>query len=83
MLGVFSVIRFNDSVKQLLVQMIELQKELLDRKNVPFNGAKFQFSDIVAEDPEMLSTIATAKRAAFTSSPVLIYAWKGISPLSL
>lgn len=77
MLGVFSVIRFNDSVKQLLVQMIELQKELLDRKNVPFNGAKFQFSDIVAEDPEMLSTIATAKRAAFTSSPVLIYGETG------
>lgn len=77
MLGVFSVIRFNDSVKQLLVHMIELQKELLDRKNTPFNGAKFQFTDIVAEDPEMLSTIATAKRAAFTSSPVLIYGETG------
>lgn len=77
MLGVFSVIRFNDSVKQLLVHMIELQKELLDKKNTAFNGAKFQFSDIVAEDPEMLSTIATAKRAAFSSSPVLIYGETG------
>lgn len=77
MIGVFSVIRFNDSVKRLLTHTIELQKELIASKKANYNGTQFTFGDIVGQSSAMENALETAKKAAFSPSTVLIYGETG------
>lgn len=54
-----------------------LSKDNIKRKNEGHPFAKFTFDDIVGESEEIKKTISMAKKAAQTSSPILIYGETG------
>ena len=77
MIGSFSVIRFNDSARRLLLHTIELQKELLETRVKNFNGTQFKFDNIIGESKSMKRTVEMANKAALTPSNILIYGETG------
>lgn len=77
LLGTFSVIRFNESIRTLLARTMELQKELQAAQGSNSNGTHFHFDDIIGKSPAMLRMLETAKKAALSPSTVMIYGETG------
>lgn len=77
LVGVFSIIRFNESIRTLLARTIELQRELAEVKSNHTNGTRYHFEDIIGKSPAIVRMLEIAKKAALSPSTVLIYGETG------
>ncbi|WP_458415097.1 sigma-54 interaction domain-containing protein [Schinkia sp. CFF1] len=66
-------------VKQLSQKLQELQERVINQKNEPtvISGAKYHWDDFVTASEEMKKVKAEAKRAAASSSPIIVYGETG------
>lgn len=75
-LGAFAITRFHEGIRQLLSKTIELQKQLESRTKKE-NGSKYTFDRIIGGSKPFQNAIRMAKKAAMSSSPVLVYGETG------
>ncbi len=80
-IGAFELYRDVATVKQLSDRIVSLQKELFnkasDRKAQDGNKALYTFEDIIYKSDLMHRLIIKAKKAADSSSPILVYGETG------
>ncbi|HHW29592.1 MAG TPA: sigma 54-interacting transcriptional regulator [Syntrophomonadaceae bacterium] len=74
-IAVFSVVRNISKIRSLLLKTVELQEKLTNRTEA--NGTKYNFESIIGESKVMLDTIKSARIAAMSPSPVLIFGETG------
>lgn len=77
LVAVFAVCRYSDSVRQLLIRSMELQKQLFAESKARCNGTKYTFDDICGSSDAIREAIAIGKKVAFSPSAVLIYGETG------
>lgn len=77
MLGVISVMRFEPSVRSIMVKMIDMQHELQKLSPKEVNGTHYKLEDILATSEAMVNAVSMARRSAMVSSPVMIYGETG------
>lgn len=65
-----SIVHLHDQILDLRHQIYESPSSAKDKKNA--SSARYHFSDLIGQNKEFLETIAFAKKASRTSSPVLI-----------
>ncbi|WP_335963778.1 sigma-54 interaction domain-containing protein [Halalkalibacter kiskunsagensis] len=78
-IGAVEIAKDLSTVKKLSQSLLELQGKVNYQKSKPVSitGAKYHFDDIITECPEMKKVKDLAKKAAQTSSPVMIYGETG------
>lgn len=76
LIGAFAITRFHDGIRQLLTKTIELQKQLVSQGKGE-NGTSYTFDRIIGDSPQIREAIKMAKKAALSSSPVLVYGETG------
>ena len=76
LIGAFAITRFHEGIRQLLMKSIELQKQLMETKKA-CGGAAYTFENIIGNSEKLKSAVRMAKKAALSSSPVLIYGETG------
>ncbi|WP_368504313.1 sigma-54 interaction domain-containing protein [Alkalihalophilus sp. As8PL] len=78
LIGAVEVAKDLSTVKQLSQKLIDLQSSVHKQtKPVQSTGATFKWDDIITEDPKMISMINLAKKAANTSSPIMVFGETG------
>lgn len=77
MIGALSIVRFNNSVKNLISQAIQIQKELIVSKSGMGNGTIYTFENIIGSSEATKNSIMYAKRAAMTPSNIMLYGETG------
>ncbi|WP_332696299.1 sigma-54 interaction domain-containing protein [Halalkalibacter lacteus] len=77
--GAVEIAKDLSTVKKLSHSLLELQGKVHYQKSKPVSitGAKYHFDDIITECPEMKKVKELARKAAQTSSPVMIYGETG------
>ncbi|MGJ9383724.1 sigma-54 interaction domain-containing protein [Salipaludibacillus sp. CF4.18] len=77
--GAVEIAKDLTTVKRLSQSLLELQGKVNNQKAKPvsISGAKYNFDDIISACPEMEHVKNLARRAAYTSSPVMIYGETG------
>ncbi|MBP1933984.1 sigma-54 interaction domain-containing protein [Ammoniphilus resinae] len=79
-LGAVEVAKDISKVKELSEKLIDLQAQMVTKKQKPQKttknqeetGARYHFTDIITENPQMEKLIQLGKKSAQTSSPILI-----------
>jgi len=79
-LGAVEVAKDISKVKELSEKLIDLQAQMATKKKRPVKtakhqeetGARYHFTDIITENPQMEKLIQLGKKSAQTSSPILI-----------
>jgi arginine utilization regulatory protein len=80
LVGAVEVAKDIGKLKELSEKLIDLQAQLGNAKRTKrteADGVVYSFEDIITQSPAMLQLIERAKRAARTSSPILIYGETG------
>ena len=77
LIGAFSIIRFNNSVKNLISQAIRMQKELIVSKSGKSNGTIYTFDSIIGSSESIRQSIMHAKKAALSPSNIMLYGETG------
>jgi arginine utilization regulatory protein len=80
LVGAVEVAKDIGKLKELSERLIDLQAQLGNPKRTrrsESDGVVYSFEDIVTQSPAMLQLIERARRAARTSSPILIYGETG------
>lgn len=74
MIGALEVAKDITSIMHLHDQILDLRHQIYEApgRKKPAGSARYHFSDLIGSDPAFLRTIAFAKKASRTSSPVLI-----------
>ena len=72
----FAVTRFHDGIRQLLLNSMEIQKELFSR-NASKSGTRYSFDAIIGNSKAMKAAVRMAEKASQSSSPVLVYGETG------
>lgn len=80
-IGAVSIMRDYTKIKELSTKILDLQDELINRKNKNTKStqlaAKYSFEDIVGKSHILLKTISLSKKASKSDSPILIYGETG------
>lgn len=77
LIGAFSIIRFNNSVKNLISQAMQMQKELIHSKTGNSNGTIYTFESIIGNSESIRQSIMHAKKAAMSPSNIMLYGETG------
>ncbi|NGQ96218.1 sigma 54-interacting transcriptional regulator [Brevibacillus sp. SYP-B805] len=80
LVGAVEVAKDIGKLKELSEKLIDLQAQLGNAKRTKrtdADGVVYSFEDIITQSPAMLQLIERARRAARTSSPILIYGETG------
>ncbi|OEF97305.1 sigma-54-dependent Fis family transcriptional regulator [Vulcanibacillus modesticaldus] len=75
LVGAVEIAKDISKIKHLSEKLIDLQSQVkapVINKSSKVVQAKFQFNDIITQDPKMKKLIELAKKASFTDSPILI-----------
>lgn len=77
--GAVEIAKDLSSVKQLSQKLLELQEKVNNQRTKPtaISGAKYKWDDIITTHPKMEHVKILGKRAAQSSSPVMIYGETG------
>ncbi|WP_299089095.1 sigma 54-interacting transcriptional regulator [uncultured Metabacillus sp.] len=77
--GAVEIAKDLTKVKQLSEKLLELQQKMNNKKTKPSSssGAKYNWDDLITNCDSMKKVISQGKRAAFSSSPVMVYGETG------
>lgn len=80
LIGAVEIAKNYSSIKQLSERLLELEAERKrgHSKKVESHSTVYSFSDIITKNHEFLSLIEQGKKAAKSTSPVLIYGESGV-----
>lgn len=77
LIGAFSIIRFNNSVKNLISQAIQMQKALIVSKSGRSNGTIYTFDSIIGNSKSIMESVMRSKKAALSPSNIMLYGETG------
>ncbi len=79
LVGAVEVAKDYSKLRKIAERLIDLESiyKNPNKNNENHNGAKYSFDSIITKDPVFLETIAKGKKAALSSSPVLVYGESG------
>ncbi|KHF39968.1 sigma-54 interaction domain-containing protein [Halalkalibacter okhensis] len=78
-IGAVEIAKDLTTVKKLSQTLLDLQRKVNNQTTKPTRGkgSTYKFDDIITKDPEMMRVKELAKKAAKTTSPVLVYGETG------